>query len=271
MILTINSPSCDLKFDLVPSDSDGARKGSESLLEIDEIIQRQAIDDTASFGGRRPPIDVDSSNGIQSHDESRTTRSALNEVNLEQLQQTDPILDEPTKSLPAMDWNAGETVMEAWLNQSAVPWNGSSHEEPMPCFSSADAVLQQETKDVEVLRRVHVLLEEPDGEGELRHDQAYVALPLEAQAHFRKIRDKFPSLESQLVARLAEANVERAQRLFHSREAADMMQKLSVCRDPTSKEERIEPEYPLFHNPIAKPNPLKRNSLHLTDEARYGT
>lgn len=117
--------------------------------------------------------------------------------------------------------HAGESPLLAWLNQiitpAAAPKPTSSddlHQEP--AISKSEELLNQEKKDLEFFKNVHIATtSEPAMAPGLPDNWSDLELP--AQIYYRNIKDRYPSLPSFLTRRLAIANFHRAIRLERQR------------------------------------------------------
>lgn len=124
------------------------------------------------------------------------------------------------ENVTAMDWNAGESPIMAWVNQSAVPAAIPVHtSQTDPLVSKDEELLEQEEKEIEIFKNVHVC------DALAPANNAKFAASLEcgsdldfgAQIYYRNIIDRYPLLPPYLARRLAIANHNRAERLQQSR------------------------------------------------------
>ena len=131
------------------------------------------------------------------------------------------------ENVTAMDWNAGESPMLAWLNQSAIPaavpnstlLEGDKND---PLDNKSHKFLEQETKEIEVFRNVQIEFATEDTTRQLpSHKTPLYDLDLGAQIYYRNIEDKYPYLEPFLIKRLAIANYDRAERLRRKRKEVE--------------------------------------------------
>ena len=83
--------------------------------------------------------------------------------------------------------------------------------------------LEQERRDIETLRKVHLSAEPAVPE----IDEAYEDLDESAKPFLRKILDKFPLIQPFLARRLAESSLSRDSRLRKSREEAESKRRLA--------------------------------------------
>ena len=119
------------------------------------------------------------------------------------------------ETVTTIDWNNGASPLDAWLNQSAVPWTISPSYELQPNPNSVpDDLLAGELDEIEVFRNVHI----PPPPEPKRPDTNLPApnvddLDFEAQINYRDIIELHPSLAVYLAHRLAVANHNRAERL----------------------------------------------------------
>lgn len=128
------------------------------------------------------------------------------------------------ENVTAMDWNAGDTPLSAWLNQSAIPAAtpvampfANQHQDPH--MSKNAELLDQEKKEIEVFKNVHLVTpSKPATASGLPPSTVHKSgLELGAQIYYRNIEDRYPSLPPFLIRRLAIANVDRAERLRQQR------------------------------------------------------
>ena len=87
--------------------------------------------------------------------------------------------------------------------------------------------LEQERRDIEILREVHSLAEPAVPEIGQPEDEAYEGLDKSAKPFLRKILDKFPLIQPFLARRFAESSLSRDSRLRKSREEAKSKRRLA--------------------------------------------
>lgn len=132
-------------------------------------------------------------------------------------------------SVPAIDWNAGSSPLDAWLNQSALPSSDTSFHTVCEEENRRYAMRDQEQRDLKHLRRVHVILGEKTIHGDRWEGVDDKLFEKPVWPHFRKILDKFPTIPVFLAKRLANSNFRRDERL---RKARDGMQAVEKERKP---------------------------------------
>ena len=192
--------------------------------EEEEVAQKQLEEDLRIYGTRPEPSDAVDLDEKEQLSKLPPRRSAS---------EFEAGVDRPAKArkksqsrtynyenVTAIDWNAGESPMMAWVNQSAVPAAiplDTSQTDPL--VSKDEELLQQEKKEIEIFKNVHV----SDALGPANN--AKFAASLEcgsdldfgAQIYYRNIIDRYPLLPPYLARRLAIANQNRAERLQQSR------------------------------------------------------
>ena len=131
--------------------------------------------------------------------------------------------------LTALEWNAGETPISAWLNQSAIPQPSAIASLPEVKATTDDAgLLQQEEHEIERYKYVHVATlpgsSDTLADGLVTASENVADLGLDAQIYYRNIVDRFPKLPVYLARRLAIANQKRAERLH--------VRRMNACQNP---------------------------------------
>ena len=143
----------------------------------------------------------------------------------------------------ALDWNSGASPLDSWLNQSAIPSIVPPVVDNVPpvvdndqLFSQDDLIKQEEEDENKALRSVHINAtpNPPSADRTMIADEHFAALSLLAQIHYRNIKDEYPLIPSYLASRLAEANVQSAERFREKRLAIAG----SSCGQGESKEPR---------------------------------
>ncbi|KAL8774267.1 MAG: hypothetical protein Q9209_001018 [Squamulea sp. 1 TL-2023] len=158
--------------------------------------------------------------------------------------------DTTNVSCSLMDWNAGPTPLDAWLNQSAIPTPRGSINIARHVDESTDQNHDNaEATDIEVFRRVHIA---SNTEADIPPPRPSFAaevsvLELGTQIYFRNIVDRYPSLPTYLALRLAKANQERSQRLQKQRDYHTS--NWSPLR--IAEFEDLSPCYPIWEESIA--------------------
>jgi hypothetical protein len=231
--LTRSSPNCGLVYSPELSNTQAAIG-----TEVEQVVQRQNIEDVHTFGVRRPPVDVEegsgSSSGYSSDMDGETLETrieqdgdeAVAELQEEEIDHSDDLEDgaklKPERAavqsapVTVIDWNSGESPMAAWLNQSAIPMPDAVPEPIEEALSPDPKLLEQERRDLEKLRKVHLSfspgLQPPQEQG-----KEYRNMDSAAQPYLRKVIDKFPAIPPFLARRLAETNLRRKRRLAAER------------------------------------------------------
>ncbi|KAL8893604.1 MAG: hypothetical protein Q9192_005104 [Flavoplaca navasiana] len=123
-----------------------------------------------------------------------------------------------TQVLTAMDWNNGASPIAAWLNQSAMPSTTPTEYVPERSDESLSA---QEGKEMQMFRKVHVKTAPclATTDGHLVMDKDFARLRPGARIFYRNIKDKFAHIPSYLARRLADANLDRAEKLQKTKQA----------------------------------------------------
>ncbi|KAL9033807.1 MAG: hypothetical protein Q9180_005753, partial [Flavoplaca navasiana] len=117
-----------------------------------------------------------------------------------------------TQVLTAMDWNSGASPIAAWLNQSAMPSITPIKDDP---DATDKLLLAQEVEEMKMFRNVHVKAAPcpASTDGDLIMDKDFAVLRPGARIFYRNIKDKYPCIPTYLARRLADANLDRAERL----------------------------------------------------------
>jgi hypothetical protein len=103
--------------------------------------------------------------------------------------------------------------MSAWLNASAMPIYAPPSSLEGEAFQAESQRLQQELKDIADVKRVHFISAVRETRPLNDVVKGFEAMPVNVQAHARRIVNKFPQMLAYLVKRLAVTNVEREERL----------------------------------------------------------
>ena len=198
----------------------------ESYLENidvseDDVARRQAEEDLRLYGNRPQPADAIGDH--ESADQKKT--QPKRELSKAELADQRPLIMRrigeraaPTTQLvTAMDWNSGASPLHSWLNQSAIPSLLPEPVEEPPQVSMKD-LIERETEEIKVFRSVHVsMAHEIETRAYHGDNEDFANLSLGAQVYYRNIMDRYPQIPTYLARRLAEGNLERAQRLEASR------------------------------------------------------
>ena len=192
--------------------------------EEEQVAKKQLEEDLCIYGTRpEPPGAVDVDEDEQLNKLPPKKRAADFEAGV----------DRPVKArkksesqiynyenVTAMDWNAGESPIMAWVNQSALPAAIPVHTSQTDSLASKDEELvEQEKKEIEIFKNVHVCdaLAPANNAKFAASLECGSDLDLSAQIYYRNIIDRYPLLPPYLARRLAIANHTRAERLQQSR------------------------------------------------------
>ncbi|KAI9783622.1 MAG: hypothetical protein M1816_001213 [Peltula sp. TS41687] len=204
--------------------------GRITMLEEDEdIVRRQAEEDTQLFGARPGPQDSEEYDEAMQLEISNKKRKRTNpethfntpsrraESGKEQSFRPsttgghtgEPSLDGANRAVPAIDWNSGEASLNAWLNQSALPVAGLTVEDVRAKQASREQeATSLEGKELEFYRKIHIpTAPEPVAVVPVNTllDDVEELEP-GAQIYCRNIMDMFPEIPPYMARRLAEAN-----------------------------------------------------------------
>ena len=103
--------------------------------------------------------------------------------------------------------------MSTWLNDSAMPIYAPPSLLEGEDFQAETQRLQQELKEIADLKRVHFISAVRETRPLNDVVKEFEAMPVNVQAHTRRIVDKLPQMPAYLVKWLAVTNVEREERL----------------------------------------------------------
>ncbi|KAG7007263.1 hypothetical protein G7Y79_00010g027640 [Physcia stellaris] len=106
----------------------------------------------------------------------------------------------------ATDWNSGASPLESWLKQIAMPSVVPSVVEEVE-LPSYDALANHMEAEIKAFRNVHINMtpSPPIAYFNINADEDFAALRLEAQIHYRNVKDDYCVIPSYLASRLAEA------------------------------------------------------------------
>ena len=192
--------------------------------EEEQVAQQQAEEDLRIYGTRHEPLDAVDLDEDRLLSKLPQKRSAL---------EFEAGVDCPAKArkksesqpynyenVTAMNWNAGESPLMAWVNQSAVPSViPQDASQTDPSARKDEVLLQQEKKEIEVFKNVHVSdARAPTDNAKLAARLACPSdLDFDTQIYYRNIVDRHPLVPAYLARRLAIGNHHRADRLQQSR------------------------------------------------------
>lgn len=111
-----------------------------------------------------------------------------------------------------MDWEGNNSGLEAWLSASAFPTMDLASNEVSEIVPE-EAKRKYEAETLHSLRRVHFIELTSDNKPLSSSDPNFELLSLESQLQFRRIQDKFPNLNTNLVHRFMNSGVARSNRL----------------------------------------------------------
>ena len=188
--------------------------------EEEQVAQKQLEEDLRIYGTRHEPSDAVDLDEDEQLSKLPPKRSASEfEAGVDRPAKARKKSESRTynyENVTAMDWNAGESPMMAWVNQSAVPaaipLDTSQTDSPV---SKDEEPLQQEKKEIEIFKNVHVTdALAPAENAKFAASLEYGSdLDFGAQIYYRNIIDRYPLLPPYLARRLAIANHNRAERL----------------------------------------------------------
>ena len=214
--------SCGLNF--YPKEDDLEEKLSQATIldEEDRIARQQAEEDLRLYGSRFKPTDIAGVNeDIQFPRPKRTASDFEAVVNRPaKIRKNSPEEEYKGGAVTAMDWNAGESPLSAWLNQSAIPSIVPTLNDLQDQTAGTLGLdpLEREMKEIEVFRNVHLATApEPAHQIPASTLDNILNLELGAQIYYRNIVDRYPLLPVYLAQRLAIANNGRAERLQRQR------------------------------------------------------
>jgi hypothetical protein len=228
-----DSPECGIVF---YHDADDLKDifGRVTVLEEDEaVVQRQTQEDVEMFGSRPMPSDPEEVELPAPPTSRSAPASTIGEQSNHKRSRQEAVT--------AVDWNSGDTPIEAWLNQSAVPTSAvQPPQRDQDELLRGQGALQREEKELPHYRRIHITTApEPKGDHFDPMDVEYDII-FGAQIWYRNIVDRFPTIPRYLARRLAEANLRRAERLndmasASQAEAAALAYKQEVQEHVTGK------------------------------------
>ena len=192
--------------------------------EEEQVAKKQLEEDLCIYGTRpEPPGAVDLEKDEQLSKLPPKRRAAEFEAGVDRPAKARKKSESQTynyENVTAMDWNAGESPIMAWVNQSAVPAAIPVHTlQTDPLASKDEELLEQEEKEIEIFKNVHVCEAlAPTNNTKFAASLEYGSdLDFGAQIYYRNIIDRYPLLPPYLARRLAIANHNRAERLQKSR------------------------------------------------------
>ena len=238
-MLTRDSTKCGLKYYPPTTDLKDAMGNLQLKDEAESVLQRQAVEDLNAFGMRPAPRDATELGPVHPDSPSQTPKRGIDHpdttgvlLDSENLKRLDEAEDEVKTSFPAsgalsiIDWHSGPTPIESWLNQSAIRMDSGILHEVGDEKLQEKEILDQEQRDIEILRKVHLSAEPATPDTGLLEGDGYEGLDEVAKPFLRKILDKFPLIQPFLARRLAESSLSRDTRLRKSRDEAERKRQL---------------------------------------------
>ena len=222
--LTRHSTTCHLNFYSNPNDSDDA---SRPINIFGDDIARQQIDEDLRLYGIRPepPDAVEVDESIQLASLPPTPKRNASEFaaavdSLAKACEKGKTKEFNNESLSVMDWNSGASPLDAWLNQSALPFTPTALKQQERVKSETD-ILAQEIAEMKFFRNVHMTTAPSPKPNDFKCVNADTYPPLDrveardfsVKIHCLKIIDRYPAIPMYLARRLAQANHDRAERL----------------------------------------------------------
>jgi hypothetical protein len=198
--------------------------GCATVQDPDATVgQRQAEEDLQIFGSRPKPSDPEEVADVMPVEtpKPRLKKTASEALTYQELRpkmvcQTDTTFTpQALQTVTAVDWNSGETPIDAWLNQSAVPFAGLLVFREQDQVPQTQHIAKREEEELAFYRRIHIAA---SSEPSIAHPGPMDLdwqdeLEFGAQIYYRNIIDKFPIIPHYLACRLAKANLKRARRL----------------------------------------------------------
>lgn len=216
----MRSKKCNLKFYPKPDEPEDS---SYEVDEEEEVARRQNEEDLRLYGSRPEPMDALEVNtdpellSLPSKDNTMDFMAAFDET--ENLRRTENVSDNEKTSI-CSDERAKVSPLSAWLTKSALPSATRAWSHPLDetVGTNVDS-LKEEIREVENFRSVH-LASDPLTDAHATETTDTLGLELPSQIYYRNIVDRYPLLPTYLARRLAEANSNRAERLFQQRAGA---------------------------------------------------
>ena len=198
--------------------------GRISLLEDEEVAQKQVLEDLRLYGSRPEPLDILDSDS-PAHLASLPTNHNARELEFAldhppEAHEHDQKAEYDTKNAIAVDEADQASPLDRWLTQSAVPSTIMTDRAKHQNTSKPDKDLQvEELVEIQVFRNVHMAT--ASERHELGPDRSAYhdldGLDLDVRIYYRNIADRYPLLPPFLARRLAIGNHDRAERLKHKR------------------------------------------------------
>ncbi|KAL8792645.1 MAG: hypothetical protein Q9195_004773 [Heterodermia aff. obscurata] len=212
--------TCSLNFFSECNDLEKTFEGVK--VSEDDVARRQTEEDLQLYGDRPQPPDAifndDSAEQIQVRPKRNVSELESADHRPAKVRKTDDAAFDAAQRVTAMDWNSGASPLDSWLNQSAIPsFAPAINDEPSGL--SEEDLIAQEAEEIKVFRTVHIAMNTEAAVMSTNQiiDEDFASLALGAQIHYRNIKDRYPNILTFLARRLAEANLDRAERLQSQR------------------------------------------------------
>ena len=218
----VSSDTCHLKFFPV---NPRLEDGSNHMLALeDNVTLSQVEEDLLLYGRRRESpdsVEIDEAvllAGLSPQMPASEFKAAVDRS--AEVYKEVECKDFNNQAMPAMEWNSAASLLDIWLNQSAVPMSGHMNDQHASKDLS-ESLMVREEEEIKFFCNVHVgICQEfipPRNDPEVELPSC---LELMAQIYYRNIRDRYPILPTYLIHRLAKANFERSRRLQWQRNEA---------------------------------------------------
>lgn len=215
--LTRHSTTCHLNFYSNPNDSNDASRRIN--ISGDDIARQQIDEDLRLYGIRPEPpdaVEVDESIQLASLPPKRDASEFAAAVDsLAKADEKGKTKEFNNEFLSVMDWNSGASPLDAWLNQSAVPFTTTALKQQERVKSETD-ILAQEIAEMKFFRNVHMTTtSSPE-----RHNPPLYRVEVRdsgVKTDILNIMDRYPAIPNYLARRLAQANHDRAERLHNKK------------------------------------------------------
>ena len=214
------SDACFLKF--FPNCNGLEPRFDNAQVSEDDVARRQAEEDLRLYGNRPQPAetidDYESADETKKQSKRYASEFELADQTPLTMHRIGECETHTTQFVTAMDWNSGASPLDSWLNQSAIPSLLPGPVEEPPQVFTKD-LIERETEEIKVFRTVHVSMALAIEKLRANHrdNEDFANLSLGAQIYYRNIMDRYPQIPIYLARRLAERNLERAQRLENQR------------------------------------------------------
>lgn len=199
--LTVKSNACNLQFFL--AEHDLAKNFDRVPLEDEEtlVFKQQKEEDLQIYGDRSHPSD-----DVEVDEEDQLSRlppkreRAEFQAALEGQKKKHYNYGYNHRDVTAMDWNAGESPLSAWLNQSAVPSTPPVTRSSKSVYQNPESLVQdqvrEEREEVEHFKNIKIRSEEEAQERRTLPDaqQQIAALESGMRISCRDIEEKYPKL-----------------------------------------------------------------------------